>query len=350
MARRALARDQAVGHGTGTAVHEDAVVGGSPLDALDDPVPAGGSRKGRAGRSGRSGRGGGGGGRWAGSGGRWWIWVGRAVLWALIIVIVVNGVRAPFDRLTAEDGGSPGTSVEPRRSAFPTGAASAFALQFGNVYLHLDPQTGPDRARRLEPFLPEGTVGQFGWNETGTLQIDSVHVAGVEARDDTNGIVTLLARSGDRWLSLAVPVYAKDGAMVVSARPAFLPPPGRARPPQTGVGERDTPLETELSSVLGGFFPAYAASDIPSLTRFTDGAAITGLGRSLTFDGLLEVVAPRGPADRRTVTVTVTWALPGSNGAGQEAKLEQTYELTVVKKDGTWYVRSIQGAGRPTGS
>jgi hypothetical protein len=349
MARRALAREQAVAHGGDTAVHEDAAVTRATLDSpaspeFADPSGRSGSRGSKRGR-----RSGSGGGRWAGSGGRWWVWLGRAVLWALIIVIVVNGVRAPFERFTEGGSAAPTTSGQPSQPRFPTSAASAFALQFGNVYLNYDQQSAADRERRLQPFLPEGTVGQFGWNGSGALQLQSVQVAGVDVRDDHNAVVTLLARTDDRWLSLAVPVYAKDGAMVVSARPALLPPPAKAALPQSGVGERDTALEGELQTALfGSFFPAYAASDTASLARFTDGAPITGLGRSVVFVRLAEVVAPRGPADRRTVTVTVTWRLP-AQGEGQPAELDQTYELTVVKKDGTWNVKDIRGAVGPSG-
>jgi hypothetical protein len=273
------------------------------------------------------------------------------VLWALIIVIVVNGVRAPFERFTEDGSAAPSTSGQPSRPHFPTSAASAFALQFGDVYLNYDQQSAADRERRLQPFLPEGTVGQFGWNGIGALQIRSVQVADVEVRDDHNAVVTLLARTDDRWLSLAVPVYAKDGAMVVSARPALLPPPPKATPPQSGIGERDTALEDELrTALLGSFFQAYAASDTVSLARFSDGAPITGLGRSVTFVRLADVVAPRGPADRRTVTVTVTWRMPGQDAGAAAAELDQTYELTVVKKAGTWNVKDIRGAAGSTGS
>lgn len=344
MARRALAREHAVTHGGDTAVHDDAMSGiatGAPAvpEAPDDE-----SRKGRRGR-----RFGSGGGRWAGAGGRWWVWVGRALLWMLIIVIVVNGVWAPFERFTEDRGATPAATAPPA-GRFPVAAASAFALQFGDVYLNYDEQSAADRERRLQAFLPEGTVGQFGWNRVGSLRVESTQVAGVEVRDEHNAVVTLLARTEDRWLSLAVPVYADDnGALVISGRPALLPPPPRAALPPGGVGERDTALENELRTALfGSFFPAYAASDTGALSRFTDGASITGLGGAVTFVRLGEVVAPRGAADRRTVTVKVTWRLAPREAGAPAAELEQTYEFAVVKKGGTWYVRDIRGAGRPT--
>src|SRR3954469_14113213 len=67
----------------------------APADPWDAP-----EEKRRRGSNGRRGPGGGGGrgdrGGWGGSGGRWWIYVGRAILWACILVVLVNGIRAPF--------------------------------------------------------------------------------------------------------------------------------------------------------------------------------------------------------------------------------------------------------------
>ncbi|TNY35419.1 conjugal transfer protein [Thermomonospora catenispora] len=345
MARRALAREHAVTHGGDAAVHDDAMSGFATGAPAVPEAPDDGSRKGRRGR-----RSGSGGGRWAGSGGRWWVWVGRALLWMLIIVIVVNGVRAPFERFTSDTGPAPTATASPA-SRFPVAAASAFAVQFGEVYLNYDEQNLADWENRLRAFLPEGTVGQFGWNGLGSLRVESTQVAGVEVRDEHHAVVTLLARAQDRWLSLAVPVYADKGAMVVSGLPALLPPPPRATLPQRGAGERDTALENELRSVVftKSFFDAYAAGDTGALSRFTDGAPITGLGGSVTFVRLGEVVAPRGAADRRTVTVKVVWRLP-SQGNAAAAELEQAYECTVVKKGNTWYVRDIRGASRTIGS
>jgi hypothetical protein len=48
--------------------------------------------------------------------------------------------------------------------------------------------------------------------------------------------------------------------------------------------------------------------------------------------------------------VTVTWQLPAADAGAASGTLDQTYELTVVKKDGNWYVRDIRGAASPTGS
>lgn len=347
-----MARRSAVGRGRDTAVVEETAAPAA-LAASADPWDAPAPER-RRGRSGGSGDGRRGGGRWGGSGGRWWVWVGRAVLWALILVILVNGIRAPFERFTAKNGDSAGTgaTAKPGKgTGFPSSAAGAFALQFANVYLNYDQKNAPAREAQLRTFLPDGADAQFGWNGVGTLQVQSVQVAGVDARDAHNGTVTVLARTADKWLRLSVPVYAADGgALVVSGRPALLPPPTKAALPQGGVQDRDTALENELQPFLGTFFQAYASGNQAALSRFSDGTPIAGLAGSVSYVQVKEVVAPKGAADERTVTATVGWQLPGAAGSGGGGELDQAYELTVVKKGTTWYVRDIRGTTEPNAS
>ncbi|WP_433467276.1 conjugal transfer protein [Spirillospora sp. CA-128828] len=341
-----MARRSAVGRGRDTAVVDETAAPGRALASSADPwdLPETGRGRGGSGDGGARG-----GGRWGGSGGRWWVWVGRAVLWALIVVILVNGVRAPFERFTADDtaGGSDTPSKPPKSAGFPSSAAGAFAIQFANVYLNFDQKTAPVREVQLRTFLPDGADAQFGWNGVGKMQVQSVQVAGVDARDANNATVTLLARTADRWLRLAVPVYAdKSGSLVVSARPALLPPPTKAQLPQGGVDDRDTSLETELQPFLGTFFQEYATGNQAALSRFSNGTTIAGLASSVNFVQVKEVVAPRGPEGERTVTATVVWQ-PAGGGGGE---LEQTYQLAMVKKNSTWLVQDIRGTTEPKAS
>ncbi|MEU5880298.1 conjugal transfer protein [Spirillospora sp. NPDC047279] len=331
-----MARRSAVRHGRETAVVEEAPAAGLGLDPSAEPWDVPKQRRGGGG-------GGRGGGRYRGSGGRWWVWVGRAVLWAVILVILVNGIRAPFERFTATETGSPEAPRPGKAAQFPSSAASAFALQFATVYLNYDQKTAPARETQIRAFIAEGADGQFGWNSVGTLQVQSVQVAGVDARDANNATVTVLARSQDKWLRLAVPVYAKDGALVISGRPALLPPPARAVLPQTGARDRDQALESELQPVLGPFFQAYASGDAAALARYADGKTLSGLAGAVTFAQVREVIAPKGPAGERTVTATVAWQITG-DAAGVGGELEQSYQLEMVKKGANWFVRDIRGA------
>lgn len=339
-----MARRPAVKRGQQTTAHED--VGGlavtppptaDPWEALRDAEADVETR--RASR----------GGRWRGSGGRWWVWVGRAILWAVLLVILVNGIRAPFERFTASGAESPGARVENADRGFPTSAASAYALQFADVYLNYDQETAGDRERRLQRFLPEGADAQFGWNGVGRLNVESVQVAGVKAQNANNAVVTVLARSGDKWFRLEVPVYSRNGAFVISGRPALLPPPARAALPENPVGDRDTALETELQSTLGTFFTAYAVSDQATLDRFSARGSITGLDNAVGFVAVREVVAPAGATGERTVKVRVAWQIPATDPKAAGAELDQLYELTVVRTDdGEWDVRDIRAVTEPT--
>lgn len=341
-----MARRSAVGRGRDTAVVEETAAPGRAPGPSADPWALSARDRRRGGQGGDGPRGG----RWGGSGGRWWVWAGRAVLWALILVILVNGIRAPFERFTADETSSGGTTTgaKPRKSAtFPTSAAGAFALQFANVYLNYDQKNAPAREAQLRTFLPDGADPQFGWNGVGRMQVQSVQVAGVDARDAHNATVTLLARTSDKWLRLAVPVYADNSdALVVSARPALLPPPTKAQLPQAGVQDRDTALETELHPFLGTFFQEYATGNQEALSRFSDGTTIVGLANTVTFVEVKEVVAPKGPAGERTVTATVAWRL----AAGGGGELEQTYQLIMVKRGTKWLVRDIRGTTKPNAS
>ncbi|MCD0447910.1 conjugal transfer protein [Actinocorallia sp. API 0066] len=284
---------------------------------------------------------------WGGGGGRWWIWIGRALLWAFVLVVVVNGIRAPFERFTADTPAAPGGGGQ-QEPGFPVTAGSAFAVQFAQVYLNYDASTSGGRQEQLARFLPEGADAQFGWNGLGQLSADHLQVFEVHVRDKENAVVDVVAKVGSRWVRLAVPVHARGGGFVIAEQPAFLEPPTKAARPAEPSYEHDTELETRLQTELTGFFQAYANSDDVNLQRYTEGSDIEGLDSAVVFDAIVEVDAPKGDADERTVTATVRWKVPPTESRGEEGLMTQTYELTVVKRD-QWNVRSIRGAVR-TGS
>jgi hypothetical protein len=333
-----MARRSAVRHGPETAAYDEAVSGagmasGDYSASRWDTVQPRRRRR-----------------RWGGSGGRWWVWIGRVILWACIIVVLVNGIRVEFDRFTSQPARTPSAPKQDAKAQFPSAAASAYAVQFAGVYLNYDQKSAAAREQQLQFFLPDGVDGQFGWNGTGDMRVQSLQAAGVDVRDANNAVVTVLAQAGGRWLQLAVPVYAKDGQFVVSAEPALLPPPPRAQLPQQAAAERDTALENELQQTMVGFFKAYGSGDTVNLSRFSDNGSVTGLAGAVSFSRLKDVNAPRGPADERQITATVVWQVPSAGPRGAPGELEQAYQLTVVKKDGTWYVRDIRGSTQPIGS
>jgi hypothetical protein len=285
---------------------------------------------------------------WRGAGGRWAVWTLRAVIWIVLIVVGVRGVIAIALGQTTPSH-SPGTSSKHSASSnFPSSLAQAYALQFASVYLNFNQASQAQRARQLANFLPNGTSSQLGWNKAGSLTLQSDQVAGVSVQDAQHAVVTLLARVNGSLMELGVPIYAANGAMVVSGEPAWLGAPPRITPPPSPpAAGSDSSTQAALTAQLPSFFQAYASGSSAAMARFlAHGASITGLGGAVTYSSISSVFVPRG-GDTRQITVTVVWQIPGRAGAAP-AQLQMTYDMTVVSQNANWYVQSIRASAQPT--
>jgi hypothetical protein len=293
---------------------------------------------------------------WGGAGGRWLVWVFRVVVWVVLLLIGYRGITAIVFNETP-NGSSP-TPPAAKSTAFPAALAGAFAMQFGQVYLNANPASESERATELAQLLPPGTDPELGYNGTGSLQLQSEQIAGVRARDARHGVVMLLVRVNGKLMELGVPIYAATGQqMVISGEPAFLPPPARAVLPSTPPVVSDPSAQSALTSQLGDFFRAYASGNADTLARFVvPGAKVTGLGGDVTFGELNGVSVPQGGTTRHIIA-TVVWHIPGQAAGGSKAAaspsaagFEMSYSLTVTKRNGTWYVKSIGPASHAAGS
>jgi hypothetical protein len=303
--------------------------------------------------------------QWRGSGGRWLVWAFRAVIWAVLLIVGFRGVEAIATGAKQPASGNGSASATPISSGFPTGLAEAFALQFGNVYLNFSPATAAQRATDLTPFIPVGSDPEFGWNGAGSQQLQSEQIASISVQGAHRAIVTLLARVSTGLIELAVPVYSAQGGLVVSAEPALLPGPERANPPSAPSPANDPAAVAALTGQLPGFFRAYASGDQQTLGRFlARGASVTGLGGAVTFGSISGMEVPAGGATR-LIVVSVKWQLPGqprtrlrgrqsartSSVTTAPPGLQMTYEMTVVRQNGTWYVQAIgPSAQKPGGT
>jgi hypothetical protein len=293
--------------------------------------------------------------QWRGAGGRWLIWTLRAVLWAALIIIGFRGVMSivTSSRQTASGGHAASGAVA--GNGFPATLAEAFALQFGNVYLNFSPATAAQRASELVPFIPVGADPQFGWNGAGSQQLHSEQVASISVQNAHHAVVTLLAQVSSGLIELGVPVYAEQGGLVVAAEPALLPGPQRAMPPPSPGPPNDSAAVAALTQQLPGFFRAYATGDQQVLGRFlAPGAAVTGLDGAVSFGSISGMEVPSGGATRR-IAVGVVWQFasqPTSKGRARQSardssvadappRLQMTYEMTVVRRGGSWYVQAI---------
>ena len=292
---------------------------------------------------------------WRGAGGRWLVWAFRIVVWAVLLLIGYRGVTAIMAGETSNNP-APAPAASPS-NGFPAALASAYALQFGQVYLNADPATASQRASQLATFLPAGTDPQLGWNGSGSLQLQSEQVANIAVSDAHHALVTLLARVNGQLMELGVPIYYSGGALAVTGEPAWLPAPAKAAVPTPSAPTSDAATQSELMSQLPAFFQAYASGDQVTIDRFlAPGAHVTGLDGALTFGSLTSVTVPTGGDTRHTVA-TVLWHVPGqaspaptASNASSPAGLEMSYALTIVKRSGTWYISAIGPSLQPAGS
>lgn len=291
---------------------------------------------------------------WRGAGGRWLVWALRIVVWVVLLVVGYRGVTAIVFNETPSGPAPPPAAA--RKASFPSALAGAFAMQFGQVYLNASPRTASQRSSELAQFLPPGTNPQWGWDQSGSLQLQSEQLAGVHSRDAHHGVVTLLVRVNGKLGELGVPIYASAGRLVVSAEPALLPPPARASLPSAPPAASDPNAQNALTPQLADFFNAYASGNADTLARFVvPGRTVTGLGGTVVFGSLTGVTVPPGGTTRHIVA-TVVWRIPGQPAAHNAtvsppaAGVEMSYALTVTKRSGTWYVKSIGPAGQAAGS
>ncbi|QUX28485.1 conjugal transfer protein [Nocardiopsis akebiae] len=284
----------------------------------------------------------------AGSGGRWWVGVGRAVLWAFIIVVVFNGIWFPLRGGFA----LPDTPEEPQQSetTYPETAAAAFGMRFAEAYLDTaDPEA---RLSDLAAFVPDGEAAALDV-PADSLTGDNLTVVAVHVEGDHNGVVVVRADVNGQPMRLDVPVYADGEALVVSGNPALLAAPTRASLPEGSVFETDPEAEEQLGEVLSGFFEAYAGEPA-HLERYVEpGVAIAPLPEnSLEFSELSDITVPTrastGNDDVRQVAATVRWNVPASDGT-DTGQITQNYLVTVVDSGSEWHVRDIQGAPRSFG-
>jgi Conjugative transposon protein TcpC len=288
---------------------------------------------------------------WPGAGGRWLVWAGRAVAWAVVLVIGYRGVLAIITGETAKPASAPAAAVT---TGFPISLAEAYALQFGTVYLNFSPADAAARGQELSRFLaPPDSDPQLGWNGAGTQHLLAEQVAGITVTSSHSADVTLLAMlDGGKMWELGVPVYASGGGLSVTGAPTLLPAPAGAVPPASPATS-DPATQAALESQLPAFFQAYASGDRTTLARFTaPGAHIASLGDGVTFDGIDAVIAPAG-GTTRLVTVTVTWQFAAAGTTGRvgsaSASLEMTYQLTVVREGSSWDVQAIGPVTQPQG-
>ena len=201
--------------------------------------------------------------------------------------------------------------------------------------------TGPSKSRQIKlgAFLPGSADPSAGWDGRGVEEASNVVPVGMSVTDPHNAVATVAARTGARWLYLAVPLAVQPDRIVVSDLPAFVPGPWPSAAVEGSPVSGDPSQTGDIRPALESFFRAYAGGSQGDLSYFAaPGRSLGGLGGSMDFGGLVELRTGEGtgtvPAEAR-----VRW-VDKATGAG----LTQTYRMTLVARDGRWYVDRL-GAG-----
>lgn len=278
------------------------------------------------------------------------------IRWAvgmLVLLLLVAGIRqllrpTPTPPVDTTVVAAQAVSAQLRGTGFPSEAAQAFAVRFARVYYSWSESKQTDRAADLAPYLSDSI--QDGWDGHGsqTVTAGPYVAAATTSTDAHHGIVTLALQLGSgNWIYPQIPVYAAADAFTVAGQPALGPPPGRAAFPGTPdvLGDHDDAAVPAVSTVLSGFFTAWGAGDQDQLARYltvdATAAARSGLAGTVTFRTISNVAIAAAGGPTRTALATVTWTTGPAEQPGS-AGMQQTYQLTIVAKDGLWSVKDIR--------
>ncbi|MFE0654369.1 hypothetical protein ACFVZH_38125 [Streptomyces sp. NPDC059534] len=274
--------------------------------------------------------------------------LGRGVLWTVVALAAITGVRSWVVPAKA-----PAPAAAPPVQAGPTypdNEAQAVAARFARAYLAWDETKAPERAALLAAVLLAGADTAMGWNGHGRQDVLTVEPGSVtpgkygQARVRVDVLIQApgakTAASPARWVGLDVPVVETSGRVVVSGRPGFVGiPTDGPRAPEIPAPEADAELSSQTTATVGKFFEALAgAGDVDAVTA--PGAKVPPLPGGVTYKALTSWTVDIGTGADRTGTAVVTWAL-GS------ATIEQAYrvELTRVSSADAqrWQVAGARG-------
>ncbi|MBT2482921.1 conjugal transfer protein [Streptomyces sp. ISL-94] len=297
--------------------------------------------------------------------------LGRGLLWAVVALAAVTGVRAWVVPPKAPTAASAPAQAAP---SYPTADAQATAARFARAYLGWDEARKEERAALLASVLPVGADSTMGWDGKGRQEVLAVQPSTVTpgaagralvrvdvlirsgapagpsagpspspvpgpSADSPAGGTTPRAEPGARWVGLDVPVVQASGRFAVTGRPGLVGmPTAGAKLPDTPAVETDAELTGQTKSTVEKFFAAYAGGDTESVSA--PGAQLPALPQGIAFKALVSwSVDVSGNADR-SGTAQVSWALGG-------ATVEVAYrvKLTRVSSSGAqrWQVADIRG-------
>ncbi|MGW5336189.1 conjugal transfer protein [Streptomyces bauhiniae] len=282
---------------------------------------------------------------------------GRGLVWFVLILAAVTGVRAWFIPPKAPAPKAPPVRAE---STYPKEAAQAVAARFARAYLGWDEDKAAEREQLLASVLTADTDATMGWDghgrqdvlavQPGAVNTTTEHQARVrvdvlvrtvkEAEPPAKGKkVPTPAEDPARWIGLDVPVVETAGRVAVTGAPGLVGIPERGpRAPELATPQTDADLSAATQGTVAGFFKAYAAGDTSAVSA--PGANVPALPAGIEYKALVSWSVDTGSGEDRTGTAVVSWTIGG-------ASVEQVYRVTITRVSTSdaqrWQVDDVRG-------
>ncbi|MCD9143891.1 conjugal transfer protein [Streptomyces albireticuli] len=320
------------------------------------------------------------------SGAKFAVKVGRGVLWGVVALAAITGVRSWI--WTPEPAKTTPVTVDSAPD-YPVQEAQAVAARFARSYLAWDEADPQARSLALARDLPKGADTTRGWNSKGRQEVLAAQpgtvslLADKRARVRVDVLVKSDTLTGDRpddakkddqkkddakkddkakddkakkddkdkketrtvpvWMGLEVPVVQTAGHVVVTGQPGIVgvPTEGPAAP-QPSAKSTDLEFADKTRATAEEFFTKYAAGEPGSVAA--PGVSIPALPHGMTLGALRTWTVEDGSGTDRTGTAVVTWQVGG-------AELEQTYRVKLTRvssaKAERWQVAEVHGGLAP---
>ncbi|MEU4932034.1 conjugal transfer protein [Streptomyces yokosukanensis] len=285
---------------------------------------------------------------------------GRGLLWFVLLLAAITGVRSWFFPAKAPAPKAPTVSTAP---AYPDAEAQAVAARFARAYLGWDESNPDERVQLLASVLAADSDTTMGWDGHGRQDVLAVQPDAVTTGTDHQARVRVdvliqpgAAATGDkgkktaatsapaRWVGLDVPVVETSGRVIVTGPPGLVGiPKSGPKAPDLPTTKTDPDLSTQTQDTVQKFFQAYATGGTDAVTA--PGASVPDLPNGITFKSLVAWSADTdtGSGDDRTGTARVSWSLGG-------ASIEQVYRVTLTRVSSSdaqrWQVADVHGGSQ----
>jgi hypothetical protein len=272
---------------------------------------------------------------------RWLLWGFRALVVAVLFLLLLLGVRDVIRSSLRSAGQNGSDSSVGGPAGFPREAAEAYATRFALAYATFDSADTQARQQTLQQYVPDGVDTMLGWDGQGKQTATAAFPSGIDIRDQSNATISVAVQvDRGRWLYLAVPVVVHQDRLVVPAAPSMLPAPAKATVSASPAVPEDTQTESQLTPLVTSFFKNYASSSMTDLGLIAaPGTTFEGLNGTVQFGSLVDLRVNQGSGSTRQAIAHVRWSDPASN-----ASLVQGYRLTLVLVNGQWHVSSLTPA------